>query len=365
MDTNSNNSQGTVRPPGRPATITKDLIREALQELTANNRPTPSLRRLRRHLGSGSLTTISRLRDEVVTEALENGDDSLGLTDDPLESKCDDHYRAMKAAIRQEMAVAAEDKIAEVENHCAQQVTAAEQRRDKVLLMRDLLNQRTEKAESTLAAREKELNTQRDKNEKLLSELEASKLTLADTNGRLDVLQSQLDTATEELSALQEEIVSTRKSYESAVEALTKEKDSIQTHSLSLKNEIKQLRSDKKELQHSADRRTDTLKNIQERLNDRTETINDLKRLKDQLLKKIESEMSARENLEAERQKLQSAAESCRLESTRYKTELQSELDLHTATKLRLKEVSEAKDKEISRLQTMYAEAIASETSTR
>lgn len=354
--------EAPVRPAGRPVTINKDAMKEALLELTANNRPAPSLRRLRRHLGSGSLTTISRLRDEVANESLEAGDAPTALSADPIDSKCDKHYRIMKSAIRQEFAKAAEEETADIEKHCAQLVAAAEQRRDNILQTRDLLIQRADKAESTLKMRDKELRALRDENAELISDREAARCELVEAQGKLSALHQQCSTSADQVIALQQEIVAAEESHQNTIDTLTNDNSSAQKHLLALKSEISELQGDKKELQHSADRRTDALKNIQERLNDRTESINDLKKLKDQLLQKLDSEALVRQKLESERQQLQSSIEANRLESTRCSVELQSEQELHTATKLRLKEISETKDKEISRLQAMYADLLASES---
>lgn len=193
----------------RPATITKESMREALLELTANNRPTPSLRRLRRHLGSGSLTTISRLRDEVAIESLKSGDNHPGITGNPVATKCDEHYRFMLSAIQLEVAQAADEQIAETEKLSAQQVTAAEQRRDKVLHTRDLLNQRADKAELAFKKSEKELYALRDKNMELMSEVEAGISELTVTNAKLTELNQQLRQSAEQVAGVRNNIPTT------------------------------------------------------------------------------------------------------------------------------------------------------------
>lgn len=353
------NSQETERPAGRPATINKDAMREALLELTANNRPAPSLRRLRRHLGSGSLTTISRLRDEVAQESL--NEDQPTIPGDPVDTACDAHFRSMVSAIKLDVARAAEERIAEIEKHCAQQIESAEQRRDKVLHTRDLLNQRTDKAESILQIREKELQALRDKTDGLIAEVEAQKMAAQKANENGSQLKQQLQHSAEQLSTLKVEFNSSKESLQNQIEGLTQAKNETISKLQSANDDAAGLRTELQESESRVGRLNESISNMKERISDRTETINDLKKLNDQLSQKLEAESTSRQQRESELKRLQEKAESTQLESTQHKADLQAERELHSATKLRLKEMFETKNKEISRLQSICADLIASD----
>ena len=116
----------TTARPG-PVGITRREVADAIDAWRSRTGSTPSIRQLRQGLGGrGSLTTISRLRNEVLGERLVAGDDvPARASPDAAVLKA---LALARAALAADAAAAADDAIAVAAAEAAERVRAADAR---------------------------------------------------------------------------------------------------------------------------------------------------------------------------------------------------------------------------------------------
>jgi len=178
------------RTPGRPG-VTRERFDEAwsaLQDRGAGREPT--LRELRRYLGSGSLSTLTRYRRLRAREAQERDELAApGSTDAALLTT----VASIVDTLAMEAAEAADARIAERRKQSDARVKSAETISDKARQEATLLTQRAEAAEAELERCREQLET----SVKTAESAHAEQLAIVTENA---TLSAQLEALTQRLA---------------------------------------------------------------------------------------------------------------------------------------------------------------------
>lgn len=327
--------------------IIREEVALALSELTVDGKG-PSLRRLRHFLGTGSLTTISKFRQEIEAEQ-----DEAESTRDPREIKVHGQIQKYLNDLHLEITQLADKREDEATKRADLGISKAESRRDKLIQKAEFLTERAMKAETTVSEQKKAYSALSEKYEALRVELESSRNKNSELEERIrnqDTYSKQLDQQVEQLqekaahSQIEQEKL--HASHRQAIQDLNQ-----------LLREAEKMKSDAMERNSSL---TIAFEGLKKRFDERIEVIADQKDQLDKLDAKNARRLTRIKELIEERDLQLAHIDTLNKANDSLQKDLHREQSAHSATKSWLEELRNHKDGEISRLQKIFDDLVSS-----
>lgn len=235
----------TSTTAGRPASVSYEQYEKAIETLSDGSGRLPSQRAIRRHLGSGSNSTLSNYRNRFLEKALTSDQPSFS---EPAYDKLFALINEIMGGLTAEAAQLADDRVDEIERSARSRISNAEKRLDKQQRAGELLTFRADTAESAVKTTRKEalklqetLNTLQAEHIILTERHNKATSELSDRQAAINALQAKLASSQQEIQKQSEEHARSDAAQKVQINALTHHEQSLETKVQQLSKKQEQL----------------------------------------------------------------------------------------------------------------------------
>lgn len=228
-DTEQNNTTPTA---GRPASVSFEQYEKAIETLSDDSGRLPSQRAIRRHLGSGSNSTLSNYRNRYLENALASDQPTIL---EPAHDKLFVLINEIMRGLTTEAAQLADDRVDEIERSARSRITNVEKQLDKQQRAGELLKFRADTAESDIKTARKEaleiteaLNSLRAEHITLTERHNQTTSELADRQATINALQAKLESSQQENQTLSETHARSDAAQKAQIDALARHEQSLE-----------------------------------------------------------------------------------------------------------------------------------------
>lgn len=231
MNTDTEQTNATSSP-GRPASVSFEQYEKAIETLSDDSGRLPSQRAIRRHLGSGSNSTLSNYRSRFLENALTSDQPPIL---DPAHDKLLVLINEIMRGLRTEAAQLADDQVDEIERSARSKIANAEKQLEKQQRASELLSFRADTAESNVKSTRKEalelteeINCLRAEHITLTERHNQATSELTNRQSLINTLQAKLASAQQEIQTISEAHARSDAAQKAQIVAIANQEQSLE-----------------------------------------------------------------------------------------------------------------------------------------